>query len=68
MGAKFLSQWYFQWITQQTQTNQKESSRFLLSGAYGDRGCFWTAKSPRSAQLTQLIAVHKGFFHSSLIF
>jgi hypothetical protein len=68
MGAKFLSQWYFRWITQQTQTNQKESSRFLLSGAYGDRGCFWTAKSPRSAQLTQLIAVHEGFFHSSLIF
>lgn len=68
MGAKFLSQWYFPWITQQTQTNQKKSSRFLLSRAYRGRGCFWTAKSLRSAQLTQLIAAHEDFFHNSLIF
>jgi hypothetical protein len=67
MGAKFLSQWYFPWITQQTQTNQKESSKFLLSGGYGDRGYFWTAKSPRSVQLMELIAVQEGFFYNSLI-
>jgi len=46
----------------------KGIKQVLTERAYGDRGCIWIAKSPRSAQLTQLIAVHAGFFHSSLIF
>ena len=65
--AELLSQWCFLLTTPHIQTNQKESNMCLLSRGYGDQGCFWNAKSPRSVQLIQLIAVHGGFFHSNPI-
>ena len=67
MGAEFLSRWYFLSITQPILTNPKASSKFSLSGDYGDRVCFWNAKSQRYALWNQLIAVCKSFFHSSPI-
>ena len=65
--AELLSQWCFLLTTPHIQTNEKESNMCLLSGGYGDQGCFLDAKSPRSVQLIQLIAVYGGFFCSNPI-